>query len=56
MLEPVEDKPALLPRLDLAAHLDQVATADLAGGRAEMEKAEEWMCACQQGVSWNKKV
>ena len=25
-------------------------------GRAEMEKAEEWMCACQQGVSWNKKV
>lgn len=30
-LEPVEDKPALLPGFNLAAHLDQVATADLAG-------------------------
>lgn len=34
-LEPVEDKPALLPRFDLAAHLDQVAAADLARSRSE---------------------
>lgn len=30
-LEPIKDKPALLPRFNLAAHLDQVAAADLVG-------------------------
>lgn len=30
-LEPIKDKPPLLPRFNLAAHLDQVATADLVG-------------------------